>query len=307
MEKQEKKQRKLLTDNRMTTISKRETSFEGLVSQLENGEDGIYNLMNESKTTIFQPKVSITKKDLADIPPLAQLRQAIDQFDRQLKRTEGKDAFIIKRALIEMRKDQYLIKAAYRRPFSYPNMVHSKFFPSLDEISNGPLPPTGISLCSFKVCQTILCNYSALKEECYGEFMSDLWYLMEAFDDISGKALADYPLYEEIVTAKIDGLQNFEIQSLLLSKYGVRHSPEYISSLWRRKIPSLIASAAEEDFLNDYYLTKEKGTYKKCSRCGQVKLAHPKFFCRNRTSKDGYYSICKACRNKRKGGRLNGT
>lgn len=53
MEKQEKKQRKLLTDNRMTTISKRETSFEGLVSQLENGEDGIYNLMNESKTTIF--------------------------------------------------------------------------------------------------------------------------------------------------------------------------------------------------------------------------------------------------------------
>jgi len=53
MEKQEKKERKILTDNRMTTVNKRETSFEGLVSQLENGEDGIYNLINESKTVIF--------------------------------------------------------------------------------------------------------------------------------------------------------------------------------------------------------------------------------------------------------------
>ena len=30
MEKQERKQRKILTDNRMTTVNKRETSFEGL-------------------------------------------------------------------------------------------------------------------------------------------------------------------------------------------------------------------------------------------------------------------------------------
>ena len=52
-EKQEKKERKLLTDNRMATVTKRETSFEGLVSQLENGEDGIYNLMTENKNMIF--------------------------------------------------------------------------------------------------------------------------------------------------------------------------------------------------------------------------------------------------------------
>ncbi len=53
MEKQEKKQKKILTDNRMTTVNKRETSFEGLVSQLENGEDGIYNLITNNKQIIF--------------------------------------------------------------------------------------------------------------------------------------------------------------------------------------------------------------------------------------------------------------
>ena len=49
MEKQERKERKILTDNRMTTVNKRETSFEGLVTQLENGEDGIYNLITNNK------------------------------------------------------------------------------------------------------------------------------------------------------------------------------------------------------------------------------------------------------------------
>ena len=53
MEKQEKKERKILTENRMMTVNKRETSFEGLVSQLENGEDGIYNLISENKNQIF--------------------------------------------------------------------------------------------------------------------------------------------------------------------------------------------------------------------------------------------------------------
>ena len=43
MEKQERKEKKILTENRMTTVNKRETSYEGLASQLENGEDGIYN------------------------------------------------------------------------------------------------------------------------------------------------------------------------------------------------------------------------------------------------------------------------
>ena len=54
----------------MMTVNKRETSFEGLVSQLENGEDGIYNLISENKNQIFQPKVTITKKDLEEIEPL---------------------------------------------------------------------------------------------------------------------------------------------------------------------------------------------------------------------------------------------
>ena len=90
---------------------------------------------------------------------------------------------------------------------------------------------------------------------------------------------------------------NLDIQKIIEEEYGVVHSIEYISTLWRKKIPNLIASLAEDDYLDWYYLEIEKGQYKRCSRCGQIKLAHNKYFSKNKTSKDGFYSICKECRN----------
>ena len=117
------------------------------------------------------------------------------------------------------------------------------------------------------------------------------------FENICDKALENYPLYMRIVEYKIDGMQNIDIQTALQSEFGIKHSLEYISSLWRKKIPQLIASAAEDSYLDWYYLNVEKGKYKKCSRCGEIKLAHNKYFSKNKTSKDGFYSICKSCRN----------
>ena len=64
MDKQERKQKKILTDNRMVTVNKRETSFQGLAGQLENGEDGIYNMIANDKNIIFTPKICITQKDI---------------------------------------------------------------------------------------------------------------------------------------------------------------------------------------------------------------------------------------------------
>lgn len=303
MEKQERKERKILTDNRMMTVNKRECSFEGLVSQLENGEDGIYNLITDNKNQIFQPKVTITKKDLDEIQPLRQLREAINAWEAKLKVTEGKDAFVIKKALIEMRKDQYVIKNAYRKPI-VPNKLtrstHVIMLPdetsSFDDEEGYPIPK-GVSLLNPVVCSAILCNYSRLKEDSFDRFEGDLYYLMLAFDEIADKALKEYPLYEKIVECKVDGLQNTQIQEILQMEFGIKHSLEYISSLWRKKIPKLIASQAEDEYLYWYYLNIEKGKYKKCSRCGQVKLAHNKYFSKNKTSRDGYYSICKKCRN----------
>lgn len=288
----------------MATINKRETSLEGLVDQLENGEDGIYNLINESKSTLLQPKISISKKDIEEIPFLAQLRESIERWEAMLKKAEGKEAFIIKKALIEMRKDQYVIKNAYRKPVvptklvrTHPIMILEEDYELEPETQN--VIVSGFSLCDPNVCQAILCNYSKLKQNSWGNFEGDLYFLMEDFDKVSAEALAEHPILEKIVECKIDGKQNIEIQRALEEEFDKKHSLEYISSLWRNKIPQLIAEKASEQLLDWHYFQVEKGKYKKCSRCGQIKLAHGKYFSKNKTSKDGWYSICKCCRSRK--------
>lgn len=288
----------------MATVNKRETSFEGLAASMENGENGIYGLVTQDRNIIFQPRITITKKDLEEIPALRQLRAAITSLEASLKRLEGRPAYIVKQTLIELRKDQYVIKMAYRKPVTPQKLTRSKAIIPLDEKitidKDGVITPHGVSLLNPKVVSAILCNYSSLKEDVYDQLDNDLWYLMIDFDFLAERALAEYPLYERLVECKIDGLSNSEIQHTLQFEFGIKHSIEYISSLWRNKIPQIIATKAEEEWLSWHYLQEEKGQYKRCSRCGQIKLAHNKYFSKNNTSKDGFYSICKECRNRRK-------
>lgn len=304
MEKKERRERKILTENRLVTINRRETSFEGLVEHFENGEDGIYNLISDNRQTIFRPKVSITPKDLAEIPPLAALHEAILSQEAQVKSASGHRKYLLKRALIEMRKDQYLIKAAYRKPIAFTKLTRSACPPQIQlndttHLFNekGRPIPEGVSLLNPKVCEAILCNYSRLKQDSWDNFSGDTWYLLQDFERICDIALEPYPLYLRLLECKIDGIPNRKIREILRDEFNVYHTAEYISTLWRRKIPRLIASTAEDLYLDEYFLNTAKGTYKRCSRCGQIKLANNKYFSKNNTSKDGFYSICKKCRN----------
>ena len=305
MTKKEKKQKKINTDNRMVTINRRETSFEGLVGKFQSGEDGIYNMIINDKNVLLTPKYQITSKDLEQIPALKQLREEIEKVEEQEKKARGKKKFLLKKQIIQMRQDQYVIKGAYR-PVTYSlNLIKS--FSTLDltdkiEINEkGDIVNKGlISLFNPTHVSILLCNYSKIKESCWDRFNSDIYYLMITLEEaIDAVFKEDYPVLYDLLIYKIDGKSNLDIQQLLFDTYGFTYSVEYLSSLWRKKIPKLIADYVEKEELIWYYTTEEKGKWKKCSRCGQIKLAHNKFFSKNNTSKDEWYSICKECRNKK--------
>ena len=66
-------------------------------------EDGV--AYYEDKNQIFRPKISITKKDLEEIPELQEIRDAIHIWEDIAARSSGRDAYVAKKAIIELRKD----------------------------------------------------------------------------------------------------------------------------------------------------------------------------------------------------------
>lgn len=301
--KEDKKAKYITTDNRQVTIDKRETSYEELVSKFENGEDGVYNLINNDKNMYLTHKAEITENDIAEIPGLAELREDIERIEEQAKKAVGKNKFLLKKQAIEMRQQQYLLKEMFNPTMKKASAAHagSNRIEISDDVyfdKNGD--PASNAVVTFfnpdHIC-AILCNYEILQNQLAHKYSSDFHYLMRDFNKLMAEGLAPYPAYLTIAQAKIKGFSNAEIQKLLIKKYNLHHTPEYISALWRNKIPKILSEKAKEDYLIWYYSEVEYGKWKRCSRCGEVKLAHNRFFSKNNTSKDGYYSICKTCRN----------
>ena len=304
IEKSERKKGYILTNNRLVTINKRETSYEGLVSKLENGEDGIYNMIINDKNVLLDQKKEITQEDIETIPGLKELRDAIADVEAAAKIATGRKKYLLTKQVIEMRQDQYVIKNAFKQPMYCKSLT--KVLAKLDLSEKIKIAEDGSIVSSSPVnffnpahVVAILCNYSGLKMETWDRFSTDMRWMLIDFERLVDKALKEkYPIYYKLLIYKIDGKTNLEIQDLLEKEFGIKHSIEYISSLWRNKIPKIISEQAETDWLEWHFTFEERGKWKRCSRCGQIKLAHNKFFSKNSTSKDGFYSICKECRNK---------
>lgn len=215
MEKKERREHKIITENRQVTLNKRETSWQALAEKLENGEDGIYNLANNKRSAILQPKISITEEDLQDIPDLRQLRDSIESIEKQVKTASGYRKFKLNNDLIEMRKTQYIIKEAFRKPLHPNKLIHTHHSTELTEEiyfdDEGKVRGAGVSLINPKVVHTILTNYPRLRDEAEGRVNDDLWYVLYDFEDVYKEAIRDYPIYEKIAEMKWAGYQNLEI------------------------------------------------------------------------------------------------
>ena len=173
---EEKKSKMILTDNRMITINKRETSYQGLAESFESGEDGLYNLMIDDKNRLLTHKYKITEKDLNEIKPLKDLRESIAAVEKMEKEATGKRKFLLKKQLIEMHQEQYIIKNFYKENAVMPsNGGSSKLIKGFSKMKieenitideNGePVSNSVISFFNPIHVSALLCNYSSLKED----------------------------------------------------------------------------------------------------------------------------------------------
>lgn len=87
--KEKKNEKPILTKNREATIDKRQISYEGIIATLENGEDGLYNMIRNDKNQILDPRSPITESDKENIPGLKDYVDTIESLQSQLKRAKG--------------------------------------------------------------------------------------------------------------------------------------------------------------------------------------------------------------------------
>ena len=90
---QTKKERKadkpIITRNREATIDKRQTSYEGIVATLENGEDGLYSMIRNDKNQILDPRSPITEEEKKNIPGMQEYMNTIDNLKAQFEKATG--------------------------------------------------------------------------------------------------------------------------------------------------------------------------------------------------------------------------
>ena len=294
----------ITTPNRELTIDKRQISYEGLIEKLENGEDGLYSLINENKEFKLDNKEPLTQHDIETIPGIQDSLDIIKILEEQYEKATGVRRKNLKTTIIEMWKQIYMIKGGNQitlalstnktKYLAYVPIPEDYYFDENDIPKSDDL----LSLLNPKYVSFLLQHYQPLKEESWDLLESDMrWHLIDLENYASAALEEKYPILWDILVWKVDRLTNKEIKEEVLKKYGEKHSEQYYSSVWRNRIPKLITEEVQKQYLIKYCRQHHIGYWKRCSKCGKLKLGHPLFYNKN-SSKDKYYSQCKECRSK---------
>lgn len=104
----------IVTKNRDVTVNKRQVSYEEIVSNLENGEDGIYALMSNNKNQLLDMRDKVTAADIEEIPGLQEQFDLIDTFKAQFDKATGAARYQLKKAIIETWQQIYILRASHK-------------------------------------------------------------------------------------------------------------------------------------------------------------------------------------------------
>lgn len=299
----------IVTKNRDVTVNKRQTSYEDMVSKLQNGEDGLYSMIIQDKDVIMDMREPISKEEMENIPGLKENMEVIETLKTQLGRATGKRKYSLKKQIISKYQEMYTLKNSFlgrsskaRINAQVRSMAHVSI-PDHVYLDERDVPKSDgfISLIKPEHVSFLLKYYQLLKQESWDDVSSDMrWLLLDLEDTVVRALLPHDEILYDLLVWEIDGCSGAEIAEKMADKYNVFHSEQYFSTLWCRKIPKMIAEQAQKDWLYWHWRFEDpdNARWKTCNTCGKTKPAHYLFFHKN-TSKDGFYSKCRDCRSKR--------
>ena len=238
--KQTKKERNanygITTKNREVTINKRQTSYEGMIDSLENGEDGLHALINNDKNQLLDHKEKITKEDIEAFPQLQEQLEIIENLNKNMRQATGKKKFDLKKQIIEQWQQVYLMRSSLKgaSSASHNNVTISnkatEIYEKITINEDGTLSiDSQLSLLIPEHVSYLLCNYSQIKQDTYEILNGDLRWIIIELEDLIEELFPKDSLYFNLIVWKINGDSNHEIQEKM-RYYGIEHSEQYYSS-----------------------------------------------------------------------------
>ena len=197
----------ITTKNREITINKRQTSYEGMIDALENGEDGLHSLINNDKNQLLDRKEKITKEELEAFPQLKKQYEIIQSLTEMANKSKGSRKYSIKKQIVEQWQQLYLIRASLKGTPSTtakPVNFNDRCAEIPETITMRPdgslIIDSQLSLLEPDHVSYLLCNYSQLKQDTYEHLSNDVrWMLIELEDLISKLFPQDSPYYNLIL------------------------------------------------------------------------------------------------------------
>lgn len=280
----EKKESKILTKNRRKTIKKHEGIC--LEEMIENDEDIIED------TRVFK-KESITKEDLEKYPEIKKIHEEKENLKKSWKTVDiitslNFSMITLKRSL----SGQFHFRTHPSKP-QYNFDTDTGYFKDDEYIV---VSENTIDFNNPKHIFELINNYAGLVDQSYEDCQSDIKHFLYVLEDMIKKtSLPDYMF--DILVWKVDGLTNPEIVNELKIKYGLVLSEPRVSIIYRDIIPQKICETYKNDYEDWLYTYKVRGSWKKCSACGEIKLATERNFYKDSKNRDGFRNICINCWN----------
>lgn len=126
--------------------------------------------------------------------------------------------------------------------------------------------------------------------------------LKDKLDTYGRTLLWDFDRYVELcqfsdlrkflINLRKQGFAYEDIMEEMRAAYGMEYSPNYLVSIVNTEVPNKIAKVAKMIRMEQDTPPEQR---KICIHCGNSLPAHPLFFSRNNTHKDGLSNTCKSC------------
>ena len=100
-------------------------------------------------------------------------------------------------------------------------------------------------------------------------------------------------IHSDLLEMKLLQRKNMEIAIFLNEKYGKSYTENYISTLYKKNVDQIVDAALfHKDLIENIFFPEN---FRKCTRCGNYLLKHPRNFVRKTRAADGFCGRCKSC------------